>query len=142
MNEKYFESISTIEELIRAERNGFNVEFKTNRPEMPGANLLHESARKCNIVLLGYLISNRNMDFNQLDEDECTALGYVLNDDLLYEIKSGDTTTVNEGCNDVSEILQTIEILKSNEAECIYNGELYDERWIDQYIFELKKHIK
>ena len=36
MNEQYFENISTIDELIIAERNGFNVEFKTNRPEMPG----------------------------------------------------------------------------------------------------------
>jgi hypothetical protein len=141
MNEQYFENIGTIEELIIAERNGFNVEFKTNRPEMPGANLLHESGRKCNIALLDYLLSNRNMDFNILDEDECTVLGYVLNDDLLYELKSGEITTVNDGCNDASKILQTIEILKSNGAECIYNGELYNEKWIDQYIVELKKQL-
>jgi hypothetical protein len=141
MYEHYFENISTIEELIIAERNGFNVEFKTNRPEMPGAILLHESARKCNVVLLAYLISDRNMDINQLDEDECSPLGYVLNDDLLYEIKSGEITTVNEGCNDASKILQSIEILKSNGAECIYNGELYNEKWIDQYIVALKKQL-
>jgi hypothetical protein len=141
MNEQYFENISTIEELIIAERNGFNVEFKTNRPEMPGAILLHESARKCNLVLLAYLISDRNMDINQLDEDECSPLGYVLNDDLLYEIKSGEITTANEGCNDASKILQSIEILKSNGAECIYNGELYNEKWISQYIEELKKQL-
>jgi hypothetical protein len=141
MNEQYFENIITIEKLIIAERNGFNVEFKTNRAEMPGANLLHESARKCNVALLAYLISDRNMDFNQLDEDECSPLGYVLNDDLLYEIKSGEITTVNEGCNDASKILQSIEILKSNGAECIYNGELYNEKWIDQYIVELKKQL-
>lgn len=141
MNEQYFENISTIDELIIAERNGFNVEFKTNRPEMPGATLLHELARKCNVVLLAYLISDRNMDFNHLDEDECTALGYVLNDDLLYEIKSGEITTVNEGCNDASKILQTIDLLKTHGAKCIYNGELYNEKWIDQYIVELKKQL-
>jgi hypothetical protein len=141
MNEQYFENVSTIEELIIAERNGFNVEFKTNRPEMPGAILLHESARKCNVVLLAYLISDRNMDINQLDEDECSPLGYVLNDDLLYEIKSGEITTVNEGCYDASKILQSIEILKSNGAECIYNGELYNEKWIDQYIVALKEQL-
>ncbi|RAR73824.1 hypothetical protein [Flavobacterium aciduliphilum] len=72
MNENYFENITTMEELIRAERNGFNVEFKTNRPEMPGATLIHESARRCNVILLAYLISKRNMDVNQLDEDDCT----------------------------------------------------------------------
>ena len=141
MNEQYFENISSIEELIIAERNGFNLEFKTNRPEMPGATLIHESARKCNTVLLAYLISERNIDINQLDEDDCTPLGYVLNDDLLYEIKSGEITTINEGCNDVSKILKTIELLKYDRAECIYNGELYDERWIDQYIEELKKQL-
>ena len=81
------------------------------------------------------------MDINQLDEDECSPLGYVLNDDLLYEIKSGEITTANEGCNDASKILQSIEILKSNGAECIYNGELYNEKWISQYIEELKKHL-
>ena len=27
-----------------------------------------------------------NTVINQLDEDECTPLGYVLNDDLLYEL--------------------------------------------------------
>jgi hypothetical protein len=102
MNEQYFENICTIDELNIAERNGFNVEFKTNRPEMPGAILLHESARKCNVVLLAYLISDRNMDINQLDEDEYSSLGFVLNDDLLYEIKSGEITTVNDGCNDAS----------------------------------------
>lgn len=141
MNEHYFENISSIEELIMAERNGFNVEFKTSRPEMPGAILLHESARKCNIALLDYLLIYRNMDFNQLDEDECSPLGYVLNDDLLVELKNGETTTVNEGCNDASKILQSIEILKSNGAECIYNGELYNEKWIDQYILVLKKQL-
>ena len=141
MNEQYFENISTIEELIIAERDGFTVEFKTNRAEMPGANLLHESARKCNIALLDYLISDRNMDFNQLDEDECSPLWYVLNDDLLYELKSGEITTVNEGCYDTSKIIQTIELLKSNEAECIYNGKFYNVKWISQYILELKKHL-
>lgn len=141
MNEQYFENISTIDELIIAERNGFNVEFKTNRPEMPGATLLHESARKCNVVLLAYLISDRNMDFNQLDEDECTPLGYVLNDDLLYELKSGEITTVNEGCNDVLKILESIQVLRSNGAKCIYNGEFYDKKWIDQYIVALKKQL-
>lgn len=141
MNEKYFETINTIEELNKAEQDGFSLEFKTYRPEMPGATLLHESARKCNIALLDYLISDRNMDFNQLDEDECSPLGYVLNDDLLYELKSGEITTVNEGCNDASKILQTIELLKSNEAECIYNGEFYNVKWINQYIFELKKQL-
>jgi hypothetical protein len=141
MNEQYFENISTIEELIIAERNGFTVEFKTIRAEMPGANLLHESARKCNIALLDYLLIYRNMDFNQLDEDECSPFGYVLNDDLLVELKNGETTTVNEGCNDASKILQSIEILKSNGAECIYNGELYNEKWINQYIVALKKQL-
>jgi hypothetical protein len=141
MNEQYFENISTIEELIIAEQEGFSLDFKTNRPEMPGANLLHELARKCNVVLLYYLINNRNMDFNQLDEDECSPLGYVLNDDLLYEIKNGEITTVNEGCNDAIKIMQTIELLKTKGAACIYNGELYDENWIDQYIVELKKQL-
>jgi hypothetical protein len=141
MNEQYFENICTIDELNIAERNGFNIEFKTNRPEMPGAILLHESARKCNVVLLAYLISDRNMDINQLDEDECSPLGYVLNDDLLYEIKSGEITTVNEGCNDASKILQTIDLLKTHGAKCIYNGELYNEKWIDQYIVELKNQL-
>ena len=141
MNEKYFDSISTIEDLNKAEQDGFTVDFKTNRPEMPGATLLHESARKCNVVLLAYLINDRNMDFNQLDEDECTPLGYVLNDDLWYELKSGEITTVNEGCNDVSEILQTIDLLKTHGAKCIYNGELYNEKWIDQYIVALKKQL-
>ena len=141
MNEKYFENIITIEDMNKAEQDGFTIDFKTNRPEMPGATLLHESARKCNVVLLAYLISDRNMDFNKLDEDECSPLGYVLNDDLLVELKNGETTTVNEGCNDASKIIQTIEILRSREADCTYNGAFYDEKWISQYILELKKQL-
>ena len=82
-----------------------------------------------------------NTVINQLDEDECTPLGYVLNDDLLYELKSGEITTVNEGCNDASKIIQTIEILRSHEAECLYNGALYNEKWNNQYVIELKKQI-
>lgn len=81
------------------------------------------------------------MDFNQLDEDECTALGYVLNDDLWYEIKSGEITTVNEGCNYASLIIQTIDTLRYHGAICIYNGEFYDEKWIGLYVSELKKEI-
>jgi hypothetical protein len=141
MNEQYFDSISTIEDLNKAEQDGFTVDFKTNRPEMPGATLLHESARKCNIVLLTYLISDRKLNINQLDRDQCNPLGYVLNDDLWYEIRSGEITTVNEGCNDVSEILQTIDLLKTHGAKCIYNGEFYNEKWIDQYIVALKKQL-
>lgn len=141
MNEQYFEKISTVEELIIAEQIGFNVEFKTNRPEMPGATLLHESARKCNVVLLAYLISDKKLNINQLDDDECTPLGYVVNDDLWYEIKCGEITSVNEGCNDTSLIIQTIDTLRSYGAKCIYNGEFYNEKWIDQYIVELKKQV-
>lgn len=38
MNEKYFDSINTIEDLNKAEQEGFLLDFKTNRTEMLGAN--------------------------------------------------------------------------------------------------------
>lgn len=139
MNEHYFENIDTIEQLIDAERNGFFLSFKTNRPEMPGATLLHESARKCNLDLVNYLIQERNLDFNQLDDDDSSPLGYILNDDLLYEIKSRDITTVNCGCDDVFKIIKTVEAFKTLGASCVYNGASYDDEWINKYVEELKK---
>ena len=87
------------------------------------------------------ILIHKKLNINQLDDDECTPLGYVVNDDLWYEIKCGEITSVNEGCNDTSLIIQTIDTLRSYGAKCIYNGEFYNEKWIDQYIVELKKQV-
>jgi hypothetical protein len=141
--ELYFENIACIYDLIEAEHNGFTINFKTARPEMPGASLLHEAARKCLRSLIEHLIIVRKMDINALDEDACTPLGYVLNDDLWQDCKgrSLDVTTVNNGCEEANLIINTIEFLVANGAKCIYNGEEYSHSWIKSYLISLKKNI-
>jgi hypothetical protein len=141
--ELYFESIETIEDLNNAEKEGFSIFFKTSSMEMPGANLLHQASRKCCVPLLEYLIFVKKMDINALDLDYCTALGYVVNDDLWHDTKGASTniTTVNNGCEDAIQILGTIEFLIANGAKCIYNGESYSDSWIKNYISNLKKII-
>jgi hypothetical protein len=142
-HEFYFENIQCVEDLKNAEKDGFTIHFKTTRMEMPGANLLHEASRKCILPLLEHLILVKKMDINSLDEDECTPLGYVLNDDLWQDSKGVSTniTTVNNGCESVNLIIRTIEFLSDNGAKCIYNGESYSNHWIKEYVYNLKKHI-
>lgn len=141
--ELYFETISCVEDFIRAEEDGFSIDFKTTRPEMPGASLLHEAARKCLIPLLEHLVFVKKMNVNVMDEDECTPLGYVLNDDLWQDINGGSQyiTTVNNGCEEVNLITNTIEFLVANGAKCIYNGEEFSNTWINNYLINLKKNI-
>lgn len=140
--ELYYDNIESLEDLLEAERNGFTSDFKTIRPEMPGASLLHEAARKGLLPLMEYLIFIKKMDVNALDEDECTPLGYVLNDDLWQDgIGRGDLTTVNNGCQEVNQIINTIEFLVANGAKCIYNGEEFSNTWINNYLINLKKNI-
>jgi hypothetical protein len=141
--ELYFENIACIHDLIEAEDNGFTINFKTTRPEMPGASLLHEAARKCLPSLLEHLVFVKKMDINALDEDRCTPLGYVLNDDLWQDYKgaSQDVTTINNGCEDAHLIINTIEFLVANGAKCVYNGEEYSHSWIKSYLTSLKKNI-
>lgn len=141
--ELYFENIACVQDLGDAELNGFTIDFKTARPEMPGASLLHQAARKCLYPLLEHLIFVKKMDINALDEDACTPLGYVLNDDLWqdYKGRSQDVTTVNNGCLEVGQIIKTIEFLIANGGRCIYNGEEYSHSWTASYLTTLKKNI-
>ena len=142
-NEFYFENIKSIEDLKKAEKDGFLISYKTSSYEMPGANLLHEVSRKCLLPLLEYLVFEKKMDVNVLDADCCTPLGYVLNNDIWQDTKeaSVNIATVNNGCEDALQIVNTIEFLLENGAKCIYNGETYSKSWVQDFIFNLKKTI-
>lgn len=135
MNENYFDSIENVEDFLIAEKNGFSIAFKTNRPEMPGATIVHEAARKCNLELLEFFVNERNINLNQLDDDLCTPMGYILNDELVPE----EITTVNLGCESLPKIIKTIEFFIKNNGICIYCEKQYSSNWVNYYLNELKE---
>lgn len=135
MNENYFDSIENVEDFLIAEKNGFSIAFKTKRPEMPGATIVHEAARKCNLELLEFFVNERNINLNQLDDDLCTPMGYILNDELVPE----EITTVNLGCESLPKIIKTIEFFIKNNGICIYCEKQYSSNWVNYYLNELKE---
>jgi hypothetical protein len=82
----YFNTISTVEDFIEAENSGFSASFRTSIPEMPGASFFHQICRCCYIELVEFLYKNRQIEINLLDEDNCTPLGYVVNDEVYLSI--------------------------------------------------------
>ena len=145
-NENYFWSIKTVEDYLNARKDDFPKEYYSTSDEMPGSNLLHQAARICSLELITYLIDIENFDVNELDDDNCTPLGYILNEEELYELINnnwGDpVTTVNGGCNDAKQIINAIRLLHDNyQADCIYLDEEFDDEFIENYITELQKWV-
>jgi hypothetical protein len=141
-NQIYFNTISTIEEFIEAEKMGFSIDFITNIPEMPGATFFHQACRCCYIDLVKFLYTNKKIDINMLDEDDCTPLGYVVNDDVFSEAEAGyQISTVNLGCDDPKLIITTINYLISIGCEAVYCEKKYSPKFINSYIDLLNEKI-
>ena len=118
-NEILFERVKTIEDFFDAEKHGFTIHFKTTRPEMPGATILHEACRCCYLELIKFLVEERGGDLSLRDFDDCTPLGYIVNDDVMAEfLSSGEYVTVNIGCDDSSQIISAVEYLIDKNAYC------------------------
>jgi len=139
--QEYFDKISTIEEFIEAEKMGFSIDFITNIPEMPGATFFHQACRCCYLDLIKFLYTNRQITINMLDEDGCSPLGYVVNDDVVTEAKAGyQISTVNLGCENPQLIISTINYLISIGCEAIYYDKKYSSDFIKSYIDLLKNN--
>jgi hypothetical protein len=131
----YFDTISTIEEFTEAEKRGFNVDFITQIPEMPGASFFHQACRCCYLDLIKFLYKNKQININMLDEDGCSPLGYVVNDDVVTEAELGyQISTVNLGCEDPQLIVSTINYLISIGCEAIYYDKKYSSDFVNSYI--------
>lgn len=131
---KLFGSVKDVDSLLKAELEGFNIAYKTIDTAMPGATILHEAAKCCYLELLEYLIYNRKMDVNDLDDDTCTPLGYVVNDETLYNLKElNEIGTVNEGNQNKDDILKCLDFLLKIEAEAVYCGREYSKDWVLNY---------
>jgi hypothetical protein len=144
--EDYFWKINSVEDYLNARKDGFPLYYYSTSEEMPGATLLHQAARICNLELISYLIDKENFDVNELDSDNCTPLGYILNQEQLYELKDNHfgnpVSTVNGGCDDAGQIINAIRLLHKNyNADCIYLEEEFEEEFIENYITELQKWV-
>jgi hypothetical protein len=138
-NEILFEKIRTIEDLLEAERSGFTIHFKTTRPEMPGATILHEACRCCYLELIKFLVEERGGDLSLRDEDDCTPLGYIVNDDVMADfLSSGEYLTVNIGCDDRSQIISVMEYLIEINAPCVYCERQYSLKYVMDCLEKLK----
>ena len=138
----YFNTISTIEDFIEAEKSGFSANFRTNIPEMPGASFFHQACRCCYIDLVKFLYTNKEIDINMLDEDVCTPLGYVVNDDVFTEAEAGyRISTVNLGCENPQLIIKTIKYLISIGCEAVYCEKKYSAKFINSYIDLLNEKL-
>jgi hypothetical protein len=139
--QEYFDKISTIEEFIEAEKMGFSIDFITNIPEMPGATFFHQACRCCYLDLIKFLCTNRQININMLDEDGCSPLGYIINDDVVTEAELGyQISTVNLGCEDPQLIISTINYLISIGCEAIYYDKKYSSDFVNSYIDLLKNN--
>jgi hypothetical protein len=139
-HELFFWNINSVAELQYAEQRGFSVNYKSISLEMPGAKLIHQAVRKCNMDLLAYLINDCSVDINELDDDVCTPLGYIANDELLYDLSSWPElfSTVNNGCTDINKILEVLIYLIGQNAHCRYNGKTFDHHWLMSFVTELR----
>ena len=141
-NQIYFNTISTIEDFIEAEKTGFSANFRTNIPEMPGASFFHQICRCCYIELIEFIYKNRQIEINLLDEDVCTPLGYVVNDDVYAElVAENNISTVNLGCENPQLIIKTIKYLLSIGCEAVYCEKKYSEKFINSYIDLLNEKL-
>lgn len=144
--EDYFWKINSVEDYLNAKMDGFQLYYYSTSEEMPGATLLHQAARKCNLELISYLIEKEGFDVNELDSDNCTPLGYILNEEQLYELKDNNfgnpVSTVNGGCEDAAQIIKAIRLLRNKYyADCIYLDEEFEEEFIENFITELQKWV-
>jgi hypothetical protein len=76
-----------------------------------------------------------------LDEDGCSPLGYIINDDVVTEAELGyQISTVNLGCENPQLIISTINYLISIGCEAIYYDKKYSSDFIKSYIDLLKNN--
>jgi len=143
INEILFEKIKTVNDFLDAEKSGFTLKFKTTRPEMPGATILHEACRCCYIELIKFLVEERGGDLSLRDEDECTPLGYIVNDDVMADfLSSGEFVTVNMGCDDSRQIFSAIEYLIEKNAPCVYCERDYSLQYVKNCLAKLKSSMR
>jgi hypothetical protein len=140
-NETCFWEIRSVAMLLEAEQGGFKLTYKSTSPEMPGANLLHQAVRQCDIELVEYLVETRKMGLHSLDDDLCTPFGYVANDELWHDLKENPKSfaTVNVGCSELSQITGMVQYLMQQNAPCVYLGKPYEQSWIQTYLDRLSK---
>lgn len=142
-NEILFERIKTIEDFLDAEKHGFTIHFKTTRPEMPGATILHEACRCCYLELIKFLVEERGGDLSLRDFDDCTPLGYIVNDDVMAEfLSSGVYETVNLGCENAKQIISAIEYLIEIKAPCAYCERDYSLKYVKNCLEKIKNQMR
>ncbi len=142
-NEILFERIKTIEDFLDAEKHGFSIHFKTTRPEMLGATILHEACRCCYLELIKFLVEERGGDLSLRDFDDCTPLGYIVNDDVMAEfLSSGEYVTVNIGCDDSSQIISAVEYLIDKNAHCAYCERDYTLKYVKNCLEKIKNQMR
>jgi hypothetical protein len=142
--ENYFWNIKSVKDVKRAKKYGFPLNYFSISDDMPGATILHQAARICNLELISYLIDNEGFDVNNLDgADNCTPLGYLVNELFFADlIDEGMVLTEYDGCNDAKSIIEAIYLLRNNyNANCIYYSQEYDDEFIENYITELQKWV-
>jgi hypothetical protein len=118
-------------------KDGYNILILSDPnlyPEKPGASLLHFMACKANAEALKFLV-NFGFDINLLDLDNCSPLGYLVNDELVWQLNNNKkVATVNSECTDKHKIKECIRYLLDLNAKCFYLGKEYDKNYIEDYL--------
>ena len=144
-NEEYFWNINSVQDLINAESDGFPRFRLSSSSKMPNSSMLHQAARICNLELIEEFMLWGEFDVNQLDGNNCTPLGYIINEVLENNLKNNNiapVSTIYDGCNDAEQIIEAISLLQQDDnVKCIYLGKKYPNDFIKKYKAELKKHI-
>lgn len=142
--ENYFWKINSVADFLEAERQGYPATYKSTSPEMPGATLLHQAVRKCELELLQFLVNERGLSLHALDDDLCTPFGYAANEELVYYLLESPEyfATVNLGCDQPEQIKATVTYLFGLGAPCIYCEVVYDQKWLQTYLNEVEKLIQ
>ena len=81
-NEEFFWNINSVQDLINAERDGFPRFRLSTSSKMPKSSMLHQAARICNLELIEEFMFWGEFEVNQLDGNNCTPLGYIVNEVL------------------------------------------------------------
>jgi hypothetical protein len=144
-NEEFFWNINSVQDLINAERDGFPRFRLSTSSKMPMSSMLHQAARICNLGLIEEFMLWGEFDVNELDGNNCTPLGYIINEVLENNLKNNNSapvSTIYDGCNDAEQIIEAISLLQQDDnVKCVYLGKKYSNDFIRKYKSELKKHI-
>ena len=108
---------------------------------IPNGNKLHIACIKADVSLISGLLKSKPELINQLDDDGCSPLGYLVNDELIWESnnsKEYSAFTVNMENENPKEIIEGINLMLAAAGNCIYNNITISKNDVLDYLDRIK----